>query len=45
MGHAWGKRNSYRSLAWKAKKGKSPLVRFRRRWKDNMQTDLKIIVL
>jgi hypothetical protein len=44
MGHTWGTRNSYRPLVWKAK-GKSPLVRLRRRWKKNMQTDLKIIVL
>lgn len=44
MGHTWEKRNSYRSLVWKAK-GKSPFVRLRRRWKDNMKTDLKRIVL
>jgi hypothetical protein len=36
------KRNAYRILVGKSE-GKGPLVRTRRRWKDNIQMDLREI--
>jgi hypothetical protein len=41
MYHAWGEiKNTYRILVG-ILEGKTPHRRYRRRWKDNIKTDLK----
>jgi hypothetical protein len=39
MYHAWEKRNTYRILMGKPE-GKRPVGTYRRRWGDNIETDL-----